>query len=127
MKRKALIVTAFVLLLARLAVDWKAFGKYLRKMSKDGQLAAERLDVWDSYFPYAVIFGIANPWIAQFSRLDAPAPVWFYAYPHTSGSSLDVHTPATLASLQDAFNGMVSTLQGSSSGGGGSGGGGGAV
>ena len=62
----------------RIAIDWKAFGKYLKKMSKDGQLAAERLDVWDSYFPYAVVFGIANPWIAQFSRLDAPAPTWFY-------------------------------------------------
>jgi uncharacterized membrane protein len=120
---------------AQQAAAWKAFGKYLKQMSRDRQLATESLNTWDSYFPYAMVFGLATSWITQFSRLDAPAPAWFYVYHPSGGVSADISTPASLSSIQGAFNSMVSTISGSSSsgssggsgGGGGGGGGGGAI
>jgi len=100
---------------AQQAAACEAFGKYLKQMSRDRQLATESLYTWDSYFPYAMVFGLARPWITQFSRLDAPAPAWFYVY-HPSGSvSADIDAPASLSSIQGAFNSMASTISGSSS------------
>lgn len=107
------------------AVQWKAFGKYLKKMAKDRGLAATSLDYWDSYFPYSVVFGLSQRWVKQFSSLDAPAPAWFYVGSSGSGG-IDV-SPPSLSSIASAFNGMVSMVQSSfHSGGGGGGGGGGA-
>jgi len=108
------------------SAQWKAFGKYLKKMVKDKQLATDNLSYWDTYFAYAVVFGLTQGWVKQFSELEAPTPVWFYA----AGDTGDGITPAissapSLGSISDAFSGMVNMVQGGFSGGSGSGGGGG--
>lgn len=111
-------------------LQWKAFGKYLKRMVKDRQLAISGLDYWDSYFPYAVVFGLSRSWVKQFSNLEARAPAWFYVGSYAGGSAsfggISVSAPS-LSSIAGAFNGMVSMVQsGFSSGSGGGGGGGGA-
>ena len=109
---------------------WKAFGKYLKKMVKDKQLAIDSLGYWDSYFPYAVIFGLTQGWVKQFSELEAPAPNWFYIYPYagdwtTPAGTSSLTSAISLSSISDAFSGMVNMVQGGFSSGGGAGGGGG--
>src|SRR4030043_92996 len=44
------------------SAQWKAFGKYLKKMAKDKQLATDSLSYWDSYFAYAVVFSLTQVW-----------------------------------------------------------------
>ncbi len=116
------------------AAQWKAFGKYLKKMVKDRQLSADSLDHWDSYFCYAVVFGISRGWVKRFSSLEAPAPGWFYVGSYNSdgvtiGNINISPSPPSLSSISSAFNSMVGMVQSSFSGGGrgtGSRGGGGA-
>lgn len=107
------------------AAQWKAFGEYLKRMVKDKQMATEKLSFWDSYFPCAVVFGLARHWVKQFSELDAPAPVWFYPAAYTgqriTPDTMTATSMPTLGSINSAFSGMVNMVQGSFSSGGGGG------
>jgi len=104
---------------------WKAFGKYLKKMAKDKQLATDNLSYWDSFFAYAVVFGLSQGWVKQFSALDAPTPVWFYTVNADHGISPAMSAAPSLSAISDAFSSMVNTVTGGFSGGGDGGGGGG--
>ncbi len=103
---------------------WKAFSNYLKKMAKDKQLATDNLNYWDSYFAYAVVFGLTQGWVKQFSELDAPTPVWFYTS-GTDGISGNISSAPSLSAIGDAFSDMVNMVTGGFSGGGNGGGGGG--
>jgi uncharacterized membrane protein len=112
------------------SAQWECFGRYLKKMVKDKQLATDNLSYWDSYFSYAVVFSLAQGWVKQFSELEAPTPVWFYIATDTGrgitpGTVTAVSSVPSLSSIGNAFSGMVNMVQGSFSGGSGSGGGGG--
>ena len=109
-------------------VQWKAFGKYLKKMVKDKQLSADNMGYWDSYFAYAVVFGLTKSWVKQFTELEAPTPVWFYTTGDAGGGiGHTMSSMPSLGSISATFSGMVDMVTGGFSGGssGGSGGGGG--
>ncbi|MBM3149252.1 MAG: DUF2207 domain-containing protein, partial [Chloroflexi bacterium] len=69
---------------------WKGFGRYLKKMVKDKSLAVDNVSYWDSYFPYAVIFGLSKGWVTTFEGLGANAPAWFHVGAADSGADLPV-------------------------------------
>jgi uncharacterized membrane protein len=56
-----------------LAALWKAFRKYLKKAARDVSIAEDSLNVWDSYLPYAAVFGLTANWI--FSLLSLTSTV----------------------------------------------------
>jgi uncharacterized membrane protein len=111
------------------SAKWKSFGKYLKKMVKDRQLATDNMNYWDSYFAYAMVFGLGPGWVKQFTRLEAPAPVWFYTAGYSGGEmtpgTISAASVPSLSSISSAFSGMVNMVQGTFSGGSGSSGGGG--
>jgi uncharacterized membrane protein len=118
---------------ANQSARWESFGKHLKKMVKDRQLAIDNMSYWDSYFAYAIVFGLGPDWVKQFTRLEAPSPVWFYTTGYAAGQMQagTISTPPvpSLSSISSAFSGMVNAVQGTFSSGsgssGGSGGGGG--
>jgi uncharacterized membrane protein len=110
---------------------WKGFERYLKKLVKDRSLVVDKLDYWDNYFPYAVIFGMSKVWISTFAQEGAMAPAWFYmSSADSSGLGMSGASMPSLQAVSGAFHGMVNSVQssfssGGTSGGGSSGGGGG--
>ncbi|MBM4451381.1 MAG: DUF2207 domain-containing protein [Chloroflexi bacterium] len=108
---------------------WKGFGRYLKKMVKDKSLAVDNVSYWDSYFPYAVIFGLSKGWVTTFEGLGANAPVWFHvAATDSGGIEVSGTSMPSLESVSSAFQSMVNSINsgfgsGGTSGGGGGGGG----
>jgi hypothetical protein len=121
---------------ARLATYCRAFKRHLRDTVKDTGLSQEALGVWDSYLPYAVVFGLRKTWIARFASMEASAPIWFVPMAvtsHTTSDSMQTlpGSSVSLSSISSAFSGVFNSIgnifsggSGSSGGGGGGGGGG---
>jgi uncharacterized membrane protein YgcG len=113
---------------AMAAANWKAFSVYMKQVMKSNIIADDTVGLWDSYLPYAVVFGITNPWIKRFVQAEAPAPVWFYAWSYSqSPSSTAVSSVGSvpLSAVANAFTSMAHTVGNTFSGGSGSGGTGG--
>jgi uncharacterized membrane protein YgcG len=93
------------------AAQWKAFARYLSKLSRGFELLRDTAS-FERFLPYAAAFGLAAPFLKQRAKQGGvELPPWFHAMDSADAS--------------DAFVAFVSTGDASSSGGGGSGGGGG--
>jgi uncharacterized membrane protein len=106
---------------------WAAFKRYLADIDRYDNVAA-KTEVFERYLPYAIAFGIEKGYIDKFSRVNTPAPRWYYPYPPVIlgphlGSSRPVEgglptsgggfNPPT---LQGMSNSMSSSLQSMSDG-----------
>jgi len=112
---------------------WQNFRKFLRDFSAIEQAPVSLLAIWEQYYVYAVVLGVAAEFLKNVTRLaeqrgaGLALPVWYVA---ASGSGEGVASLAgSLAGFQsfaDNVNGMMQSFStASSSGGGFSGGGGG--
>ena len=124
----------------REAALWEAFRNHLREVFQQRDLAKDYLDLWDSYLPYAIIFGYQNRWINRFAEIHAPAPYWFHTSVSHGPTPESGGVPLTLDDVRQAFCDMFSYISdtlaidssgagggfGGGFGGGGGGGGGGA-
>lgn len=120
------------LLLRRL----KGFELYLRKAEKYRQQWLERQSVFETFLPYAIIYGITGEWIKKLRDIygekyfTAYHPIWYYGYSGnfnidslTSNIDHMSHTMASTLSSSPSSSGAGGC--GFSGGGGGGGGGGG--
>ena len=58
---------------------WLAFKRYLQNLEKYTKVE-EATDIFDSFLPYAVAFGLEQSWLKKFSAVNAPAPTWWIPY-----------------------------------------------
>jgi hypothetical protein len=67
------------------AAQWLAFKRYLQDIEKYTDLQEAR-DIFDSYLPYAVAFGLDRSWIRKFSSVPGvPIPPWYFPHPQYGG------------------------------------------
>ncbi|MEZ4564856.1 MAG: DUF2207 domain-containing protein [Thermomicrobiales bacterium] len=60
---------------AEAAARWQAFRRYMEAVDRlDAQHGGQ--EGFERYLPYAVVFGIQEPWIDAFARATASAPAW---------------------------------------------------
>lgn len=58
------------------AARWRAFKEYLDNIEQYTDLEQAK-DIFDTYLPYAIAFGLENSWVQKFASVDAPAPPWY--------------------------------------------------
>ncbi|MEA2586582.1 MAG: hypothetical protein QOF33_4667 [Thermomicrobiales bacterium] len=61
---------------AEAAAKWRAFRRYLDDIEKYEQVAESR-QIFDTYLPYAIAFGLENSWVAKFAGVGAATPGWY--------------------------------------------------
>lgn len=61
---------------AEAAAKWLAFRRYLDRVD-DFENVSEKHDIFDTYLPYAIAFGLEESWVTAFARADTPAPAWY--------------------------------------------------
>jgi uncharacterized membrane protein YgcG len=61
---------------AEAAAKWRAFRRYLEQIEKYEKVAEQR-QIFDSYLPYAVAFGLEQTWVGAFANAETPAPRWY--------------------------------------------------
>ena len=61
---------------AEAAAKWRAFRRYLEQIEKYERVAEQR-QIFDSYLPYAVAFGLEETWVGAFANAETPAPRWY--------------------------------------------------
>jgi uncharacterized membrane protein len=64
-------------------MKWLAFERYLKGLLKYRK-ADEAKDKFAAYLPFAIVFGLDNSWIREFSRVKAPAPMWYIPYGYSN-------------------------------------------
>ncbi|MHB0875914.1 MAG: DUF2207 family protein [Anaerolineae bacterium] len=107
---------------------WQAFKRYLDDIDRYDDVAAKAA-IFERFLPYAIAFGVEKSYIGKFSRVDTPAPRWYYPYPPiilgpgmgmgrgTTGGGLPTTGGGmTTPTLQGMSNSMSSSLQGMSDG-----------
>jgi uncharacterized membrane protein len=119
---------------------WKKFRKFLREFSAIEEAPIKLLAIWQRYYVYAVVLGVAEEFLNNVGRLAEARgqavvwPVWYFASgaPGRGAGFASVHQGVqSLSSLGSNFTGMVASFSpksstgGGFSGGGGGGGGGG--
>jgi uncharacterized membrane protein len=118
---------------------WRNFRKFLRDFSAIEQAPVKLLAIWEHYYVYAVVLGVAEEFLKNIARLSEQQgtsmalPVWYVAAAGTRGAGMASLADslagfqsfgANLSSLMSSFS-TASTSGGGFSGGGGGGGGGG--
>ncbi len=119
---------------------WKKFRKFLRDFSAIEEAPVKLLAIWEGYYVYAVVLGVAEEFLKNVGRLAEARgqamvwPVWYVAAgaPGRGAGFASVYQGVqSLSSLGSNFAGMVASFSpksstgGGFSGGGGGGGGGG--
>jgi uncharacterized membrane protein YgcG len=61
---------------AEAAAKWRAFRRYLEQIEKYEKVAEQR-QIFDSYLPYAVAFGLEESCVGAFANAETPAPRWY--------------------------------------------------
>jgi len=114
------------------AAQWNAFKRYLQDIERYDNLA-EKVEIFERYFPYAIAFGLQKEYIRKFAAVEAPAPRWYRPYPplvlfprggHRDDAGDVVSTSSDVGggggvempSLQGMSDGMASSLQSMSDG-----------
>ncbi len=98
-------------------MKWLAFERYLKGLLKYKK-AEEAKDKFATYLPFAIIFGLDNRWIKEFSRVKAPAPMWYIPYGYYGGTAYGNNGNIGAASTQGfrsgggAVSGMGDGMQG---------------
>ena len=64
---------------AKERMKWLAFKRYLEDIVKYKK-AGEAKELFSKYLPFATVFGIDKHWIKAFSKVQAPAPIWYVPY-----------------------------------------------
>jgi hypothetical protein len=83
---------------------WDAFGNHLREVSQQKDMARDYLNLWDSYLPYAIFFGLETPWINHFVEMQASVPRWFHVSAGSYGQAIDSNkVPLTLDGVSKVF------------------------
>ena len=116
---------------------WSEAGGFKRLLTTDSSEArfdfAANKDLFISFVPFAVAFGVADKWAAKYkvaTGQDAPLPFWYpYGYgmwgsPYSSGGGFDGFDSAVSASIS-SYQASQSSSGGGGGGGFGGGGGGG--
>jgi uncharacterized membrane protein len=113
---------------------WKNFRKFLRDFSAIEQAPVSLLGIWEQYYVYAVVLGVAEEFLKNVGRLaeargaGLALPVWYVAAAGAHGPSVASFTES-MSGFQSFAGNVNSMMQSfstaSSSGGGFSGGGGG--
>jgi len=79
----------------------------------DMESVRDILPLWDSYLPYAVVFGLRDRWVGRFAKEEASAPDWFLPYEsptHTSTSAVSDEQSLPLDSIKEAFSDMFDSI-----------------
>ena len=107
---------------AEMAERWKAFRRYLQDLERYTDLK-EATDLFETYLPYAIAFGLEKSWVKKFTRLPAevivPQPIWYRPYYGGSagrGAASPAGQGSGIPSLQQASDSMMGGLQGMSDG-----------
>jgi len=118
---------------------WKNFRKFLRDFSAIEQAPVNLLPIWEEYYVYAVVLGVASEFLKHITRLAAERsmpmllPVWYVGAGGAPGQSLASAAQglggfdafaSNMSSMMSSFSTASSTGGGFSGGGGGGGGGG---
>jgi len=117
---------------------WLSFRRFLQDFSAIRQAPVQLLAIWEQYYVYATVLGVAREFLKHVGRLALergvalPLPIWYHA---GAGGSADMAALGTglagFESFASNFSGMMSSFStsaatgGGFSGGGGGGGGGG--
>jgi uncharacterized membrane protein len=110
---------------------WQAFRKFLREFSAIEQAPVGLLAIWEQYYVYAVVLGVAEQFARNIGRLAEArgtalvAPAWYLSSHGGAGASALGTSLASCSSFAQNFSGMVSSFTTSTSSGGGFSGGGG--
>ncbi len=80
-------------------IKWIAFERYLKSLLKYKK-AEEAKDKFATYLPFAIIFGLDNSWIKEFSRVNAPAPLWYIPYGYYNNAGYGYPDRGGIASTQ---------------------------
>lgn len=108
----------------RQAASWRAFGKYLKDVTR-GREPAWDLKLFDEYLPYAAAFGLTEGWAKAFQkRGGAEIPPWFRALAGAPDGGVAAFVAMTSAARSAGASGSGSG--GAGAGGAGGGGGSGA-
>jgi len=92
----------------REAALWDAFGNHLKEVTQQRDLARDYSGIWDSYLPYAILFGLEASWISSFAEMRVPAPRWFQAPAISKGSAVaSGEGPLTLDLVSEKFTWMI--------------------
>jgi len=117
-------------------LKWKKFREFLKDFSAIEQAPVKLLPIWEQYYVYAVVLGVAEVFLKHVGRLAVEQgttlgmPAWFHAAAASrsglagTAGSFDA-AMSSLTSLSTNFQGMVGSFAPSSSSGGGFSGGGG--
>ena len=115
---------------------WKRFRRFLREFSAIEEAPVKLLAIWEHYYVYAVVLGVAEEFLKNIGKLalarseTVATPVWFAGASFAAGSSGGMagfqSAMKSLSGLSSNFTAMTASFSPkSSSGGGFSGGGGG--
>ncbi len=104
--------------------DWqlKGFKLYLSTAEKYRLQWQEKQNMFETFLPYAMVFGVAEKWSKAFASMSLPPPSWYSGPAGQTWTS--VYAWSALSHFNTAFA-AVSIPSGGGSSGGGSGGGGG--
>jgi uncharacterized membrane protein YgcG len=97
------------------------FKEFLDKAEKYRAVWLEKINVFESFLPYAIVFGVAEKWAKVFEGMNIAPPAWYH------GASLHAWSAVNFAhSLENASRSISNSLATapSAKGGGGMGGGG---
>jgi hypothetical protein len=61
---------------AETAAKWRAFKRYLENLDQN-RATEGATDLFNSFLPYAVAFGIERSWVQKFADAGAPPPDWY--------------------------------------------------
>jgi len=107
------------------ALKWEAFKRYLQDLERYTDLK-EATDLFETYLPYAIAFGLEKSWVKKFTQLPSttvvPMPMWYRPYYVPRGGSRQSMTSpggrqgGSMPSLQEASDSMTGGLQSMSDG-----------
>ncbi len=118
---------------------WLRFKKFLEDFSAIEQAPVQLLPIWEQYYVYATVLGVAKEFLKNVTRLAEqrgaamPLPVWYVAAAGHSSAGVESMGSAlagfqsfasNMSSMMSSFSTSTSTGGGFSGGGGGGGGGG---
>ena len=115
---------------AQSAAKWAGFKRYLENIHKYTDLEQAQ-DLFETYLPFAIAFGLEKSYLGAFERVQAPVPTWYhpYGFPHRrsggtgrargSGAgrapSLDSAAGGAFAGLSSMSTGFFTMLDSASS------------
>jgi uncharacterized membrane protein YgcG len=98
------------------AAGWEAFKRYLQDIERYEDLE-EKKAIFERFLPYAIAFGMEKDYINKFSKVEAPAPIWYHPYPpiiYGTGRPFPRETGGGMTPVSSGGGGGMPSLQGMS-------------